>query len=101
MDLIRTIAGVLLAGAALGLWLYGKRSRTRIWAFPQRGKSRRVLEAADSLSLTPQHSLHAVRAGGELLILAAHATGVRVVRITRLPGEDSGKADRREEEVTA
>lgn len=101
MDLIRTIAGVLLAAAALGLWLYGKRSRMRLWALSQRGKSCRLLEAADSLSLTPQHSLHAVRAGGELLILAAHATGVRVVRITALPGEDPAPAARRKQEVNA
>ncbi|MBX9599730.1 MAG: flagellar biosynthetic protein FliO [Bryobacteraceae bacterium] len=94
------MAGVVLVAAVLGLWLYGRWSSNKGWTPFSRAKGNRVMEAVGSLALTPQHSLHAVRAGGELLILAAHATGVRVVRVTRLPGREVCKESRREE-ITA
>ena len=76
-----TVAGVL-AGLAATLWWL----RRRGWAggLPKR---RRELECLERLPLGPQHSLHLVRAGGRLMLVAASPGGCAL--IGQLSGEES------------
>jgi flagellar biogenesis protein FliO len=67
MDAIQPLAAIVLVVALLsgGLLVLKKRSA----AFPG-GTAQRHLEVVDRVSLGPHHSLHLVRAGGRLLLVA-------------------------------
>lgn len=76
------IAVVLsLLGAALW-WL-----RRRGYAAPAMGpRGARRLETLERLPLSPQHTLHLVRAGDETLLLACSPAGCSLVRELGRPG---------------
>jgi flagellar biogenesis protein FliO len=67
------VAGVLTALGATLWWL-----RRRGWSgsLPKR---RRELECLERLSLGPQHSLHLVRAGGRLMLVASSPAGCALI----------------------
>lgn len=78
MDLGQQYGAVFLVLALLGgaLWLL----RRRGWAAAGRGRPGRQLEVVDRLALSPQHSLHLVRAGDTVILLACSPGGCAVVR---------------------
>jgi flagellar biogenesis protein FliO len=76
------VAGVFAALGALLWWLRRRGWTGSGWAasLPRR---RRELECVERLSLGPQHSLHLVRAGGRLMLVASSPGGC--VLIGHLP----------------
>ena len=80
---IEQIGPVIVVFALLGaiLWWLRRRGLAHI-AFPgvraPRGGARQ-LELIERLPLTPQHSLHMVRAGGRTLLIGVAPTGCNVL----------------------
>jgi hypothetical protein len=90
-DLIREIGAVLLVLTLLGLGVWGLRStgtrRSRpprsagalsaraSWASTAGVDDPPVLERVERLALTPQHCLHAIRAGACEILVATHPQG--------------------------
>jgi flagellar biosynthetic protein FliO len=76
MDLFRqlTAVGAVLGALVAALWWL----RRRGWAgrLPSRG---RRLECLERLPLGPQHSLHLVRAGGRLMLVASSPAGCSLI----------------------
>lgn len=70
-----SVAGVLALLAATLWWL---RRRGLALALPRRA-NRRWLEAVERLPLSPQHSLHLIRLGGQALLLVCSPAGCTVV----------------------
>ncbi len=64
---------LVLLGAVL--WLM-RRGLPRVWARQGAVKS---IESLERLTLTPQHTLHRVRAGGRELLVATHPHGCTVI----------------------
>lgn len=54
-----------------------------------------LLEAVDQLRLTPQHSIHAVRYSGKMLLVAVHSGGIVLLDSpsTAIPGATTAEAD--------
>ncbi len=83
------VAGVLTALGAALWWLRRQGWAGRGWA--GRGwagslpKRRRELECVERLSLGPQHSLHLVRAGGRLMLVASSPSGCALIGHLREP----------------
>ncbi len=80
MEVIQTLAAI---GAVLGLlagtlWWLGRRGfAVRL---PLGGPGARRLESLERLALAPQHTLHLVRLGDTMLLLASTPAGCSVLR---------------------
>ena len=74
---------VLLVFALLGAALWGlRRGRGLSWASVagRRGGNAKALEALEKVVLTPQHSVHLIRANGREWVVATHPQGCTVLR---------------------
>ena len=67
------VAGVLAGLLAVLWWL-----RRRGWTVPV-PKRRRELECLERLPLGPHHSLHLVRAGGQLMLVSSSPSGCALI----------------------
>jgi flagellar biogenesis protein FliO len=67
MDAAQPLAAIVLVAALLGGALLALKKRA---AASISGTGRRRLEVVERISLGPHHSLHLVRAGGRLLLVA-------------------------------
>ena len=79
MDLIGQMASVAAVLGLLGLTLWWLRRRG--WsapALPRRG-GRHLVESLERLPLGPQHSLHLIRLGEQVLLVACSPAGCTVV----------------------
>ncbi len=80
MDILKQSAAIALVFGLLWLALRLLRKRNGISLGISAGRlGRGPLELVGKLALTPQHSLHVVRAGGQELILAVHPQGIQVL----------------------
>lgn len=81
MDLIRPILSILTVFGLLGvaLWWLGRKNLLQFSGFPVPRNRPSNLETIDRMRLTPHHSLHVVRAGDQVIILALHGAGCTVV----------------------
>jgi flagellar biogenesis protein FliO len=75
MDAVRQALSVALVFALLGaaLWILKRGGLTAIR--PGAAKKTRSLESMERLALTPQHSLHMVRIGERIVVVATHPVG--------------------------
>jgi flagellar biogenesis protein FliO len=81
-EALAAVAGVLGSLAAALWWL-----RKRGWAVPATGRRNagRRLECLERLPLAPQHTLHLVRLGGRVLLLASTPAGCALLESGPLP----------------
>jgi flagellar biogenesis protein FliO len=82
MDAARQAISVLFVLALLGAALWTLRRGTAPWRgmFAQRSREKtKSVQSLERVSLTPQHSLHLVRAGGRDWLLVTHPQGCTVV----------------------
>jgi len=80
MDILKQSLAIALVFGLLWLALRLVRKRSGMSAGFLSGRpGRGPMESLGKLVLTPQHSLHIVRAGGQELILAAHPRGITVL----------------------
>ena len=81
MEIARQILALAFVLALLGVARWALRRGTGPFHALRGGKpSRRTLESVERIVLTPQHSLHVVRSGGEEWILATHPQGCSVIQ---------------------
>jgi len=80
MDILKQSLAIALVFALLwlALWLLRKRNGMRVGFLASRA-GRGPLESLGKLVLSPQHSLHVVRAGERELILAVHPRGISLL----------------------
>jgi flagellar biogenesis protein FliO len=80
MDILRQSLAIALVFALLwlALWLLRKRKGVRVGFLAGRA-GRGPLESLGKLALSPQHSVHVVRAGERELILAVHPRGISLL----------------------
>jgi flagellar biogenesis protein FliO len=80
MDIVRQSLAITFVFALLwlALWLLRRRGALRI-QFPRGRAVPGLLESRARLSLSPQHSVHVVRAGKRELVVAAHPSGVTLL----------------------
>ena len=78
MDLIGQMASVAAVLALLGLALWWLRRRG--WSAPvlTRHANRRLLESLERLPLGPQHTLHLIRLGDTVFLVASSPAGCTV-----------------------
>jgi flagellar biogenesis protein FliO len=67
MDVVQPLAAIMLVAALLGGALLVLKKRASVLIS---GTARRRLEVVERISLGPHHSLHLVRAGARLLLVA-------------------------------
>ncbi|MFY9725603.1 MAG: flagellar biosynthetic protein FliO [Bryobacteraceae bacterium] len=79
MDVIGQMAAVAAVLSLLGVTLWWLRHRGMATLAVGRKRSRRKLELVERLPLGPQHSLHLVRLGETMLLLAASPGGCRLI----------------------
>lgn len=98
MESLQQILAVFFVLALLGGTLYWLRSRGlahfslgRFSLKTPRGTAARRMQTIDRLSLTPQHSLHLVRVGTQVLLIAVSPGGCTVVEGS---GWDAAKGER-------
>ena len=90
MDVARQMAAVALVLALLGTALWAlRRGASPLWiwarkAAPNQGPALRV---TGRVTLTPQHSLHIVRAGAREWVVATHPHGCTVIGGGDSPGD--------------
>jgi flagellar biogenesis protein FliO len=92
MEAFRQFAAALLVlGLLGGLWLWSRRRGTALFGVKSSapGGGRR-LQTLERLPLSPQHSLHLVRAGGRLLLVAVSPGGCSVMDAGDWNDGDSG-----------
>lgn len=75
MEIVRQVLAVLVVFGALGgaLWALRRRGAAG-WSGMHRKKVGRI-EVIERVVLSPQHTLHLVRFGDRVLLVAAHAGG--------------------------
>ena len=78
MDLLAQTASVAGVLALLGATLWWLRRRGFAAALPRRA-NRRWLETVERVPLSPQHSLHLIRLGGQALVIVCSPAGCTVV----------------------
>ena len=90
MDIVRQLASVffVLGLLILVVWILRRRNLVQFRARSSRGRRRRVLESLERLPLSPQHSLHLVRIGDRMVVLAAHSGGCTLLDCRSLPGTE-------------
>jgi flagellar biogenesis protein FliO len=94
MDLIGQMAAVAGVLGLLALTLWGLRRRGLAASLlPHRG-SRHLVENLERLPLGPQHTLHLIRLGEEVLLVACSPGGCTV--IANRPWQDPGRGDGRQ-----
>ena len=78
MEIAEQIAGILAVFGllAFAVWTLGKKNGRPWFGFRNRAKLEGGMTVADRLVLTPQHSLHLVRVGDRMVLLATHPQGV-------------------------
>jgi flagellar biosynthetic protein FliO len=81
MDVVQPLAAITMVLALLGgaLMLLRKRGALLFRMPGISGTGPRRLEVIERISLGPQHSLHLVRVGGRLLLLATAPTSCRLL----------------------
>ncbi|HLK49837.1 MAG TPA: flagellar biosynthetic protein FliO [Bryobacteraceae bacterium] len=78
MDLIGQMASVVVVLALLGLSLWWLRRRG--WSAPAAyGGRRRLVESLERIPLGPQHTLHLIRLGDAVFLVACSPAGCTVV----------------------
>ena len=82
MELFQQLSSVALVFLLLGglLWLARRQGKLNPFGALQAG---RKLESVERLVLTPQHSLHLVRVGGQELLVATHPQGCTLLTESR------------------
>jgi len=94
MDIVQQLAAIVFVFALLGgaiVWLRRKnlillgRPRTAIPA-------KQRLQVVDRVRLTPQHSVHVLRAGEREYIIAAHAGGCTLLASSAVEQSDAASA---------
>jgi flagellar biogenesis protein FliO len=87
VEIARQILAIAFVLALLGAACWALRRGIGPFHTLRGGKpSRRTLESVERIVLTPQHSLHVVRSGGEEWILATHPQGCSVIQKNGPPG---------------
>ncbi|MGB9454870.1 MAG: flagellar biosynthetic protein FliO [Bryobacteraceae bacterium] len=95
MDGIGQMAAVAAVLGLLGVTLWSLRHRGMASLAVGRKRSRRKLELVERLPLGPQHSLHLVRLGETMLLVAASPGGCRLIeRHPAAPGAGGEQATR-------
>jgi flagellar biogenesis protein FliO len=79
MDVIGQMGAVAAVLSLLGAMLWWLRRRGIATLAVSRRRSRRKLELVERLPLGPQHSLHLVRLGETMLLVAASPGGCRLI----------------------
>ncbi|MGO9229329.1 MAG: flagellar biosynthetic protein FliO [Bryobacteraceae bacterium] len=79
MDVVGQMAAVAAVLGLLGATLWWLRHRGIATLALGRKRSRRKLELVERLPLGPQHSLHLVRLGETMLLVAASPGGCRLI----------------------
>ena len=79
MELWRQAAALLIVFGLLAFAITALRKRNGSSAGLFRPNAARALASVERISLTPQHSLHLVRASGRELLLATHPQGCTVI----------------------
>jgi flagellar biogenesis protein FliO len=84
-EILAQMLAVLLVFGLLGAALWAvRRGRGTSWAgLTRRAGAEKVLEAVEKLALTPQHTLHLIRANGREWLVATHPQGCTVIRDDR------------------
>ena len=92
MELIGQMASVAGVLALLAVTLWWLRRRGFAAALPHRG-GRHLIESLERLTLGPQHTLHLIRLGEQVLLVACSPAGCAVVASQpwRDPGLGSGR----------
>lgn len=76
--------GVVLALLWITLKVAHRRGRLRLH-LPLRKHSERSLELIDRLALTPQHSVHSIRSGRQVLLVATYPGGIELLNLKETP----------------
>ena len=81
MDMVRQSLAVTFVFALLwaALWFLRRRGPVKFRVPGGRGKQN-ALEACGKIALGPQHSIHLVRIGKRVMVLAVHPSGVTLLR---------------------
>ncbi len=81
METLRPVLAIAFVLALLGAALWALRREAGPLRIPRSGKQPgRGFKVVERIPLTPQHSLHVVRAGAEEWILATHPQGCSVIQ---------------------
>ncbi len=81
MELARQLGAVALVLGLLALIIRALARRRLIWTPLGRRRTgqRAAFEVVDRLALAPQHTLHLVRVGPRLLVVACHPSGTTLL----------------------
>jgi flagellar biosynthetic protein FliO len=88
MDAFQPFAAIVLVMALLGgvLWALKRRGVALLRIPGVSGSAPRRLEVVERISLGPQHSLHLVRAGDRLLLVATAPSSCQLLDAAVAPG---------------
>lgn len=90
MEIVRQVLAVLLVLGALAFALWALRRNGRAsWSGIGRKEPGR-LAALDRVTLSPHHTLHLVRFGGRVLLVAAHAGGCTLIESSACEEYEAG-----------
>jgi len=90
MDMITQTGAVAAVLGLLGLTLWWLRHRGLATLFVSPKGFQRRMEVVERLTLGPQHSLHLVRLGDTMLLMAAFPGGCRLIE-RRVPAAGAGR----------
>ena len=81
MEFLQQALSIAFVFGLLGVMFWVLRGKLRPGAlyWPGRAGANRQLESIDRLMLTPQHSVHLIRAGGKEVLLSTHPQGCTVI----------------------
>ena len=87
MEILQQIAAIVFVFSLLAAALWWLRGRKLVAFERVRPNSSRLL-VIDRVRLTPQHSVHILKAGDRELTIALHPSGCTLLADTRTPGEE-------------
>ena len=87
MEIFQQIAAIVFVFALLAGALWWLRGRNLVAFGPVRPNTSR-LQVIDRVRLTPQHSVHILKAGDRELTIAVHPSGCTLLADTRTVGEE-------------
>ena len=79
MDLIPQLMAVTAVLALLGVTLWWLRRRGFAAILPARRSAGKRLECIERLALSPQHTLHLVRIGSKMILMASSPSGCALI----------------------
>ncbi len=91
MEVLQALAAVIGVMTLLIATLWWLKQRGLVVPVTKGKKGRRKLECLERLPLAPQHTLHLVRLGERVLLLASSPAGCTLLETATLPDNESAR----------